>query len=465
MKKTIKRISAVVAIILIVVLVFAGYYAYQLAAVGAGYMAKMMCSHVFISGMDPDKVAKEDVYDPILDSFSYKVDYQNKSVTVTTPLNLVSQTAFYRPCIGSVLDLTDTSHQEKETDLLCNVSPEDEYATRVWPKGNRVNLTASPEGIDIQKLNSVIKSAFNEPDPERLRRARAVVVVYRGQIVAEKYALPFDETTPLIGWSMTKSITNALVGILVSQEKLSLEKPPAVPEWQDNDDPRRQITLEQLMRMSSGLAFDESYGNPLSDVVVMLFNSGSAAHYAADKSLSDPPGTKWYYSSGTSNIISHVIRETFGSNYRSYLSFPFKSLFQRIGMYSAGMETDPDGTYVGSSFAYATARDWARFGLLYLQDGIWNDERLLPEGWVEFSSSRTDISKKGRYAAHFWLPAREKNDPSENPLEGMYYASGHDGQYVNIVPAHDLVVVRLGLSKKGGWDQERFVKDIIGTIN
>jgi CubicO group peptidase (beta-lactamase class C family) len=193
----------------------------------------------------------------------------------------------------------------------------------------------------------------------------------------------------------------------------------------------------------------------------MLFNSADAAHYAADKPLTRPPGEKWYYSSGTTNIISRIIRSTFGKDYQAYIEFPFVSLFQKIGMYSVVMETDPSGTYVGSSFAYATARDWARFGLLYLQDGIWNGERILPQGWVNFSSSRTEVSNRGCYAAHFWLPARDNSDAR---LKSMYFASGHDGQFVNIIPDYDLVVVRLGLSKRGGWNQEAFVRDIIDTI-
>jgi CubicO group peptidase (beta-lactamase class C family) len=459
MKKKIQRSLTIIAIILMAVLIYAGYYAYQLAPVGAGYMAKMMCSHVFISAMDPVNVAQEDVYDPLLALFSYHVDYQQKSVTVSAPLGLACRTAFYRPCLGAVLSLNGNPPSISEENMICE---EKSDSTRSWPPAYRVDLTEALENVDREMLKKLVEEAFSEPDPQRLRRTRAVVIVYKGKIIAEQYAAPFDEKTPLIGWSMTKSITNALVGILVSQGKLSLDKSYPLPVWQDSEDPRRQITLEQLLRMSSGLLFDESYANPLSDVVVMLFNSPAAGNFAADKPLLDPPGSRWAYSSGTTNIISQIIRRTFNDNFQEYLEFPYKSLFYKIGMYDAMMETDPEGTFVGSSFAYATARDWARFGLLYLRDGVWNGERILPEGWVDFSSSRTDISKKGRYAAHFWLPPVDET-PAE--LEGMYYASGHDGQYINIVPAHDLVVVRLGLSKKGGWDQEQFVRDIIRTLN
>ena len=461
MNKILKRSLSVLGIALTAILIFAGYNGYQLAAVGAGYMAKMMCSHVFISGMEPDKVAREDVYDPILEWFSYTVDYPKRSVTVSAPLGLISRTAHYRPCLGAVLALSQDSPLISESNLLCKADPDTILETRSWPLGSRVDLTEVPENVDRDMLKRVIDETFTEPDPHYLRRTRAVVVVYKGKIIAEQYAAPIDETPPLIGWSMTKSITNALIGILIGQGKLGLNQTFTLNEWQDAGDPRRAITLEQMLRMSSGLAFDESYGNPLSDVVEMLFNSISAAHFAAAKPLDDPPGSRWYYSSGTTNIISQIIRRTFKDDDQAYLRFPFISLFHKIGMNTAVMETDPSGTFVGSSFAYATARDWARFGLLYLQDGIWNGERLLPEGWVAFSSKRTTISRKGRYAAHFWLPAIDEENAD---LKGMYYASGHDGQYVTIVPVHDLVVVRLGLSKQGGWDQQQFIMDIIRTF-
>jgi len=453
---------ATAAMLVIVFLFIGGYYSYQLAAVGAGYMAKMMCSHVFISGMDPDQVANADVYDPLLETFSYQVDYQNKSVTVSAPLDLLKRTAVYRPCLGAVLNPAVQPATSGQESVLCKTKPDSGWDSCEWPLGDRVDTAAIPDNVDRKALQQVIEETFSEPDPHRLRRTRAVVVIYKGRLIAEKYAPPFNKNTPLIGWSMTKSVTSALVGILVGRGKLSPERTFTISEWGDKGDPRRTITLEQMLRMCSGLEFDESYGNPLSDVVVMLFNSPDAAHFAADKPLQNTPGSRWSYSSGTTNIISQIIRRSFGGDYDAYLRFPFESLFNKIGMQSVVMETDPAGTFVGSSFAYASARDWARFGLLYLQDGVWDGERILPEGWVAFSASRTEISKNGRYAAHFWLPAVEEENQD---LKGMFYASGHDGQYVNIVPAHDLVVVRLGLTKQGGWDQLRFVKDIIATLD
>jgi hypothetical protein len=179
---------------------------------------------------------------------------------------------------------------------------------------------------------------------------------------------------------MTKSVTNALVGILVGQGKLSVDEPAPVPEWSGPDDPRGAITLDQMLRMSSGLEFGEIYEDPRSDVCLMLFSVRDAAAYAADKPLETGPGGKWYYSSGTTNIISRIVRDSVGGTQADYFAFPRRALFDRIGMRSAIIEPDPSGTFVGSSYMYATARDWARFGLLYLQDGVWEGERILPEG-------------------------------------------------------------------------------------
>jgi CubicO group peptidase (beta-lactamase class C family) len=188
-------------------------------------------------------------------------------------------------------------------------------------------------------LHNALDAAFSEPDPDRLRRTRAVVVVYDGRIIAERYAQGFSHETPLIGWSITKSIMNALIGILVGQGKLSLEDNALLPEWGKPDDPRSEITLDQLLHMISGMDFNEDYTNPLEDVIFMLLGTGDVAAYAANKSLETKPGSKWYYSSGTTNIISRIIRDALDGTDADYLAFPRRALFDRIGMHSAIIES------------------------------------------------------------------------------------------------------------------------------
>jgi CubicO group peptidase (beta-lactamase class C family) len=217
--------------------------------------------------------------------------------------------------------------------------------------------------------------------------------------------------------------------------------------------------------MSSGLRFDEGMSSVRADVVRMLFQSGDAAAFAIGKELVASPGTHWQYSSGTTNILSRALRTLFSSD-AEYLSFPRRSLFDRIGMSSAVIETDAAGTFVGSSYMYATARDWARFGMLYAHDGTWNGERLLPQGWVKYSSSPAPADPLKQYGAHFWLQIPEGYGGSDRRLPvSAFHAAGHEGQFVTIVPSRDLVIVRLGRTRyAGAWDHAAFVREVLAAL-
>jgi len=267
---------------------------------------------------------------------------------------------------------------------------------------------------------------------------------------------------------MAKSVTNALVGILVGQGKLSLEEPASVPEWSHPSDPRHSITLDQLLRMSSGLEFGEGYGASTSDVAIMLFNSRDMAAFAASKPLEAEPDSVWHYSSGTTNIICRMMRDAVGGPHQEYLEFPRRALSDRIGMRSAVFEPDASGTLVGSSHVYASPRDWARFGLLYLQDGVWQGERILPEGWVAYSSTPSPTAPLGQYGAHFYTNpanAARKTDRTWPDLPEFYYASGLEGQKVVIIPSHNLVVVRLGYTENPeAWDMGALIGDVLEAV-
>jgi CubicO group peptidase (beta-lactamase class C family) len=306
----------------------------------------------------------------------------------------------------------------------------------------------------------VLDDAFSEPDPENPRRARAVVVVHNGWVVAERYADEVSPETPLIGWSMTKSITHALVGIAVGDGLMFLEDPLPVPEWDGAGDPRAAITLDQALRMSTGLEFGEVYSDFTSDVVRMLTLAEDAGGLAADKRLEVPPGSRWEYSSGTTNLVARSMREALGDD-ELYWGFPYHRLFDPVGMHSAILETDPSGNFVGSSFGYATARDWARFGLLYLNDGVWNGQRILPEGWVEYGVTPTPGAPRKEYGAHWWLNAGGQFDGV--PLD-EYRASGYDGQYIMVVPSRNTVIVRLGQTPGGGFDSVAFERAILEVL-
>jgi CubicO group peptidase (beta-lactamase class C family) len=289
---------------------------------------------------------------------------------------------------------------------------------------------ALPDGVDGAALAQAIDAAFSEPDPAHPRRTRALVVAHGGRIVAERYAKGFDANMPLIGWSMSKTAAYALVGLRTKDGELALDSRELLSEWRDDGDPRCDITIEQLLRMTSGLRFDESYGDELSDVTQMLFVKEDAGKFAASKPLEFPPGSHWAYSSGTTNILSRVLRESF-ANERDYLRFPYERLFKPLGMRSAVLEPDPTGTFVASSFLYASARDWARLGLFFLRGGKWRGEQLLPEMWVASSLIPTKSSPDAEYGAQLWLKLPEAAGRGEPPMpDDAYYMLGHDQQIV-----------------------------------
>jgi CubicO group peptidase (beta-lactamase class C family) len=284
-------------------------------------------------------------------------------------------------------------------------------------------------------MAGAIEALFTAPEP--MGETHALLVVHRGVLVAERYGPAHDERSELVSWSTAKSMTHALVGSLVRDGKLDVAAPAPVPAWQAPGDPRRAITTDHLLRMCDGLDFTEDYVDErVSHVIEMLFRAGKGdvAGYAEARPLAHPPGSVWNYSSGTSNIVSAIVGRAVGGGAEGMLSFMRRELFDRIGMVSATPRFDAAGTFIGSSFVFATARDFARFGLLYLRDGLWEGERLLPEGWVDYARTPTAVSK-GEYGAHWWLAL----DGS-----GIFHASGYRGQYIALDARRDLVVVRLG---------------------
>jgi CubicO group peptidase (beta-lactamase class C family) len=389
--------------------------------IGSGFVAKYICSSTFISERDPESVFAEDVKpaNPLAAFASYNIDRKEKSVTGNI-YGMFDLKAIYREGCGCSLVLGTTEEELRAQKLVPPGFAEQRPQRREdlpWPAGSGTTDVSRVEGIDMAKIETAIAAAFAEPSPENLRKTRAVVVVHDGKLIAERYAPGFHKDMPLLGWSMGKSVTNALVGILVKEGKLDIMQPAPVPEWQKQDDPRRKITIDQLLRMSSGLVFKEVYA-PFADVVDMLFGSYDFAAFAAAKPLEVEPDTKWYYSSGTANIVARIVRQIIEKEYEYYYQFLYEKLFDKIGMYSAVVEPDASGTFVGSSYAHATPRDWARFGLLYLQDGIWEGERILPEGWVTYTTTPTPNAPKGEYGAYFWLNAGNPDNPAERRWPG-----------------------------------------------
>ena len=425
----------------------------------AGTAAKTMCSCLYVLGRTPESVVeKELTVVPTLNWSSF--DYIDSSAVRAT-LFLRSRTAVYRKGIGCTL-LAERSEQEirSQTPAMPGPPPFDSD-TVAWPLGDKIRDSAVA-GVNYEAMNSAISYAFDEPDPDRPKNTLAVVVVYYGQIVGERYAPGVTRDSPLMGWSMTKSLTNALVGRLVMDGKLKVEDPAAVPEWQNDD--RKNITLNNLMQASSGLEWNESYFTP-GLFHNMFMHSDDKGAFAASQKLKYPIGTHFEYSSGTTNIISRIVRQTVGD--ANYPRYAYEDFFYKVGMLNVLVELDASGTMVGSSYGYATARDWARFGLLYLNDGLVNGERILPEGWVTYSSTPAPSAPKGEYGAQFWLNAGAKDDPQNCYHPGVpndeYGCEGFEEQNIFIIPSKKLVLVRLGISHHG-FDIEGLTQKVIAAL-
>lgn len=453
-----KKILLGIAAFLVIALVGGYFYMLPTFKVATGYTAKAVCSYHFLTGQDLESIKAELPSNPLVPFLRPVIDEANGEAAVTLWGWAAEQKAILRPGLGCTLL---AGKGPFETRAASMPAPEPVDSSQAWPLGEAVTYDKSPA------LEAMLDKWFQNPDPENPRRTRAIIVIQDGRIIAERYGEGFDEGTLFQGWSMTKSVTHALIGVLVEQGKLDIHSPAPVPEWQGVDDPRRDITIDQLIRMNSGLEFNEDYGDLTDGVTQMLYNQSDMAAYAANKSLIAEPDTVWNYSSGTANILSRIIRDTIDGDITDYWAFPQKDFFQRVDMNSAILEPDASGTFVGSSYMYATARDWARFGLLYLQDGVWDGERILPEGWVDYSRTPTPASH-GEYGALWWLNESDGGDPTTREWPDMpddlYYASGHDGQDVLIFPSQNMVVVRLSVSRGGSWDMAEFLADVMSAV-
>lgn len=458
-------------ILLAVILALAAMVApslYATAILGSGFLAQLLCSSSFVSHRDPQTVVTEDMSGPgyeLVAFFQWRVDRDRKRATASM-FGLGRRAAIFREGLGCalVVETTEDELRAQARGVFPAAPASDPGAP--WPEGERADLQTPPQGVDRVALDAAVQVAFAEPDPNHPRRTRALVVVHGGRIIAERYAPGFDAAMPLIGWSMAKMVTNALVGLAVQNGKLALTDKDLLPEWRGHGDERQYITLDQLLRMTSGLSFNEDYEDHASDVIQMLFVKGDKAGFAASKPLQYSPGAHWSYSGGTSNIVARILRQRFADR-RDYLRFPREQLFEPLGMRSAVLEPDEAGTFVGSTFLYASARDWARLGLLYLHDGVWQGRRLLPEGWVSYSLTPTQGAPDARYGAHVWLKLPQSPGLGEPPMpEDAYYMLGHDQQIVAIVPSCDLVIVRLGLTREASaWNHARELAPIVQAVS
>jgi len=441
----------IVLFIILMALFIGGFYLNSLMPVITGYAAKNLASGVFVAGRTQESMEAEDLNFSVIKYTLNNVDYDKREVT--SHFLWGKSRAVYIEGYGCTLvdgySEDDIRRRQYPTSAVFPENPD----TIPWPTGDLV-ADSVPDGIDVAKLSEVAELILSDTIP--YKGTFGLMVVYKGQPVAEVYRDDFSADTRFLSWSMAKSFTNTLIGIRVKQGKADIHQPLSFAEWQVGTP--RKISFSNLMHMNSGLEWNEDYGT-LSDVTVMLHEEGDMGAYALERVALTKPDSVWYYSSGTTNIACLALRQTFASD-QDYWQFPRQELFNKIGMRSAVFELDASGTFVGSSYLYATMRDYARFGLLYLNNGNWQGEQLLPEDWVTYTTAPA-IGSSGRYGAFFWI--NQSGDQPDAPRD-MFMCKGHDGQFIFIIPSKQLVVVRTGCSRKGEFDTNEMLKAILRCL-
>jgi CubicO group peptidase (beta-lactamase class C family) len=437
--KTLKRILLLIAVFLIVVVIFN----YPKLNILAGYSAKNTASSVFLGKRTLAFTDKTDNNFSPVNLATDAIDTENKWAT-SSAFGLLTRKAIYRAGLGAVLSI-DAS-DESASYLVPKRLKANNSAP--FPYGNAPQKDTVFANINYSKLNKTVGAIFGK------EKTRAVVVIHKDQIILEKYADGFDKDSRILGWSMTKSIMSTVFGVLEHQNKIDLHEKAPIASWQK--DARKNITINNLLQMNSGLEWDENY-DEISDATKMLFLERDMTKMQAEKPLQYKTNASWNYSSGTSNLLSGILRDQF-KTHQEYIDFWYTDFIDKIGMNSMVVETDLAGNYVASSYAWATARDWAKFGLLYLHNGNWNGKELFTKKWVDYVTTPTPTSN-GTYGAQFWLNAeRQFKDVPKN----MYFADGYQGQRVYVLPNEELVIVRFGLS---GFEENLFLKGILESIN
>jgi CubicO group peptidase (beta-lactamase class C family) len=444
MKKTFK----ILGLILILALIYLVVTTYPKLDLITGFSAKSTASCYFIDGRNVSQIQAQDNNIELVNKAENNV-IETKKTAFSTIFGLNERKAIYREGLGATL-ISDDFEVTKPYLVPKRSKPNLETP---FPYGNANPKDTIFANINYEKLQNTINKAFDQKGKNN-KKTRAVLVIYKDKIIAEKYADGFDQNSKLLGWSMTKSITGTYFGILQKQGKIDIYKPAPIKEWQNDE--RKNITIHNLLQMNSGLAWEEDY-TKISDVTQMLFKDKDMTLAQAKNKPAGKPNNHWIYSSGTTNLLSGILRNQF-KTHQEYLDFWYSSLLDKIGMNSAVIETDMNGNYVGSSYCWATTRDWAKFGLLYLHKGNWNGEQIFDPSWVKYVATPTNTSK-GEYGGHFWLNAGKK---FPNTPKDMYYASGYQGQKVSIFPSNDLVIVRMGLSED--FDFDGLFKEVLESI-
>ena len=441
------RIGALVFLVLVGYLGFTNYPKLELIS---GFSAKSVASGHFIAHRSQEIIEKNDNDFDVIGWATNEINESGKFATATV-WGLKKRKAIYREGLGATLindnfDVNKPYEIPKRTKSNTNLP---------FPYGEVEPKDTVFANVNYTKLNRAVANAFDDKG-YNYKRTRSVLVIYKDKIIAEKYADGFTKNNVILGWSMTKSITGTLFGVLENQRRFDIYKPAPIAEWQNDN--RKYITTNDLLHMNSGLEWDEYYDR-ICDATKMLYQEEDMSRSQLIKPAIFKPNTHWNYSSGTTNLLSGILRKQF-KTHQEYLDFWYSALIDKIGMHSMLVETDMAGNYVGSSYGWATTRDWSKLGLLYLHEGNWNGEQLFDPSWAKYVSTPTDTSH-GRYGAQFWLNA---GGYFPDAPRDMYYCSGFQGQMVAIIPSMDLVIVRMGLTEESQFDFNGLLSGIVWSV-
>ena len=443
-----------IALLLLLAAAAALYWAMPAAT---GYAAHYLCTQSLVAGRDADAVFRREVepINPLLLLVRYRVDRSRATVRAAGLGFIRPVSALYRPGLGCTL-LVGTDAATLIRQAAGIGLPEARHLSET-------PLVSEAAGHD-ERLREVLDKAMQEPSATSLRNTQALVVMHQGRLLAERYAAGIGPETPLLGWSMTKTVTALLTGVLVQDGKLALEQDALLSDWSSPADPRRRIRLQNLLQWTSGLDFQEDY-MPGSDTTNMLYESGDMAHYVASRPLKDAPGSHINYQSGGSVLLAKVVARAISDQPLGIVGFARRRLFEPLGIRSASIEPDVAGNLVGGSYMLASARDWSRIGQLILQQGNWNGQQIVSRDWIHFMSTPQTNQPEGLFGAHLWLNASRNGKKHFMSLpDDMVRLDGFNHQLVVIIPSRQLVITRLGATVDGSWDTERFIADVLASL-
>ncbi len=446
-----KKFFKYLGLAILVFLVYTGITTYPKLDLISGFSAKSVASGHFLDNRSIDLIEKTDNDIDLIDLAKNQINDAEKFATASV-YGLKERKAIYREGLGATL-INDDFDVSKPYDVPKRMVLNNNLE---FPYGNLEPKDTVFSNVDYDKLNKAVSNAF-DTNNQKIKRSRSVLVIYKDKIIAEKYDKGFNKNSRILGWSMTKSITATYFGILQKQGKIDISKPAPIADWKN--DLRKNITINNLLQMNSGLEWEEDYGK-ISDATKMLFQAEDVTKCQIDKQFVGKPNQSWNYSSGTSNLLSGIIRSQF-KTHQEYIDFWYSSLIDKIGMNSMVVEQDMSGNFIGSSYSWATTRDWSKFGLLYLHKGNWNGEQIFDESWAKYVSTPTN-GANGIYGAHFWLnfSSRYPDAPKD-----IYSCNGFQGQVVFIIPSHDMVIVRMGLKEeKDGFDFNGLLKGVLESV-